>query len=79
MPPYEPPHTVTPAALTAVAEIRGPARASGGSRNGEQVSAAVSEQVAMILRACATSPQSKATLLSAAGLAIACLNYKRHI
>ena len=52
---------------------------AGETHPGEQVGAAVSEQVAMILRACASSPQSKAALLSAAGLANAYLNYKRHI
>lgn len=47
--------------------------------SGEQVGAAVSEQVAAILRACAGEPRSKADLLQAAGLANAYLNYKRHI
>jgi Fic family protein len=47
--------------------------------SGEQVGAAVSEQVAAILRACAGEPRSKAELLEAAGLANAYLNYKRHI
>lgn len=60
------------AILTALKEV-------GATHPGEQVSAAVSEQVVMILRACAASPQSKATLLRAAGLANAYLNYKRHI
>ena len=44
-------------------------REAGESQPGEQVSAAVSEQVARILKACSTSPQSKAALLDAAGLA----------
>lgn len=47
--------------------------------SGEQVGAAVSEQVAAILRACAGEPRPKADLLQAAGLANAYLNYKRHI
>ena len=47
--------------------------------SGEQVGAAVSEQVTAILRACAGEPRSKADLLHAAGLANAYLNYKRHI
>ncbi len=50
-----------------------------GNPPGEQVGAAVSEQVAAILRACAGEPRSKADLLQAAGLANAYLNYKRHI
>ena len=54
-------------------------REAGDSQPGEQVSAAVSEQVAKILKACSNSPQSKASLLDAAGLANAYLNYKRHI
>lgn len=54
-------------------------REAGDSQSGEQVSAAVSEQVAKILKACSNSPQSKARLLDAAGLANAYLNYKRHI
>lgn len=45
----------------------------------EQVGALVSEQVAAILRACAREPQSKSALLTAAGLANAYLNYKRHL
>lgn len=54
-------------------------REAGESPPGEQVSEAVSEQVARILKACSTSPQSKSALLHAAGLAKAYLNYKRHI
>ena len=54
-------------------------RDSGNTAAGEQVGAPVSEQVARILRACASGPRSKAELLQAAGLAKAYLNYKRHI
>ena len=54
-------------------------REAGGLHSGEQVDAQVSEQVARILRACVPAPQTKAALLSAAGLANAYLNYKRHI
>lgn len=54
-------------------------REAGDPHPGEQVGAAVSEQVAKILKACSGSPQSKARLLEAAGLANAYLNYKRHI
>lgn len=50
-----------------------------GELPGEQVSAAVSEQVAAILRACANEPKSKVNLLQAAGLANAYLNSKRHL
>jgi hypothetical protein len=51
----------------------------GKKSSGEQVDEQVSEQVALMLRACARSPKSKAELLEAAGLAHAYLNYKRHI
>jgi Fic family protein len=54
-------------------------RDSGNMAAGEQVGAPVSEQVARILRACASGPMSKTALLQAAGLANAYLNYKRHI
>ena len=54
-------------------------REAGDTQPGEQVGAVVSEQVAKILKACSGSPQSKARLLEAAGLANAYLNYKRHI
>jgi Fic family protein/predicted transcriptional regulator len=54
-------------------------RETGDSQPGEQVGAAVSEQVARILRACSGTPRSKSQLLEAAGLANAYLNYKRHI
>jgi len=55
-------------------------REVGGKKSsGEQVDEQVSEQVALMLRACARSPKSKAELLKAAGLAHAYLNYKRHI
>ncbi len=52
---------------------------AGSSPPGEQVGEPVSEQVTQILKACASSPQSKAQLLKIAGLANAYLNYKRHI
>jgi len=54
-------------------------REAGNSQSGEQVDAPVSEQVAKILKACSSAPQSKAQLLKSAGLANAYLNYKRHI
>ena len=54
-------------------------RDSGNTAASEQVGAPVSEQVARILRACASGPMSKTALLQAAGLANAYLNYKRHI
>ncbi|MEI7910000.1 MAG: Fic family protein [Verrucomicrobiota bacterium] len=46
---------------------------------GEQVDEQLSEQVGLILKACAQGPRTKAQLLASAGLANAYLNYKRHI
>lgn len=60
------------ALLTALREVESPAAS-------EQVGEPLSEQVARILRACAKAPRSKTELLTAAGLANAYLNYKRHI
>jgi Fic family protein len=54
-------------------------REAANSQSGEQVGAPVSEQVAKILKACFSTPQSKTQLLETAGLANAYLNYKRHI
>jgi len=54
-------------------------REAGNSQSGEQVDAPVSEQVAKILKACSSAPQSKAQLLKSIGLANAYLSYKRHI
>ena len=54
---------------------KGKASADPDTQVGEQVG----EQVASILRRCATQPQSKRVLLEAAGFSNAYLNYKRHL
>jgi ATP-dependent DNA helicase RecG len=50
-----------------------------GEQVGAQVGAQVGEQVLSILQAAAESPATRQTLLKAAGLSNAYLNYKRHI
>jgi ATP-dependent DNA helicase RecG len=62
-----------------VGSIVGEAITPSGEQVGEQDDEQVSEQVARILNACRAEPLPKNSLLAAAGLAIAYLNYKRHV
>jgi len=62
-----------------LAALRTAQREVANLHSGEQVSEQVSEQVVLILQACAAQPQPKVALLESAGLAQAYLNYKRHI